>query len=258
MPDMNILSIDIGGSKVKCLVSGENEPRAIPSGPALSAADMVHDVRRAARGWKYDAVSIGYPGMVGASGPLAEPGNLGPGWVGFDFAAAFDCPVKIVNDAAMQALGTYDGGRMLFLGLGTGVGSALIADGVLVPLELGELAAKRGTLNERLGRAALDEVGRKKWRKRVMRALGSLQRAFLTDYAVLGGGNAKHLREPLPPGVRLGHNHAAFRGGYRLWGIEDLPTHVNGHREAKGRNGSRKMGTIVPIYGFSRPSATAA
>jgi len=111
MPDMNILSIDIGGSKVKCLLSGENEPRAIPSGPALSAADMVHDVRRAARGWKYDAVSIGYPGMVGASGPLAEPGNLGPGWVGFDFAAAFDCPVKIVNDAAMQALGTYDGGR---------------------------------------------------------------------------------------------------------------------------------------------------
>jgi polyphosphate glucokinase len=227
---VNILAIDIGGSKVKCLSSGETEPRVVPSGPRLGAADMVDAVRRAARGWRYERVSIGYPGLVGDSGPLAEPGNLGAGWVGFDFAAAFDCPVKIVNDAAMQALGTYDGGRMLFLGLGTGVGSALIADGVLVPLELGELETKKGTLNERLGRAALDEVGKKKWRKRVLKALGYLQRAFLADYAVLGGGNAKHLREPLPPGVRLGHNHAAFRGGYRLWGIDDLPAHVNGHR----------------------------
>src|SRR5688572_1633128 len=156
VPEMNILSIDIGGSKVKCLLSGENEPRAIPSGPGLPAADMVHEARRAARGWKYDAVSIGYPGLVGDSGPLAEPGNLGPGWVGFDFAAAFDCPVKIVNDAGMQALGTYDGGRMLFLGLGTGVGSALIVDHVLIPLELGDLRLDEGLISELIGRRALE------------------------------------------------------------------------------------------------------
>jgi hypothetical protein len=226
-----ILAVDIGGSKVKFLVSGETEPRKVPSGRELSPAEMVQAVRREARGWKYSAVSIGYPGPVGASGPLSEPGNLGSGWVGFDYAAAFECPVRITNDAAMQALGSYEGGRMLFIGLGTGVGSVLIVDHTIIPLELGELAYKPGhTLSTRLGRAALDEKGKKKWRDRVLEMVPSLQRAFLADYVVLGGGNSKHIREPLPPNVRLGHNLTAFRGGYRLWGIDDVPTlRVNGH-----------------------------
>ena len=158
---------------------------------------MVERVRKLARDWRYSAVSIGYPGLVGSHGPLAEPGNLGPGWVGFDFAAAFECPVRIMNDAAMQALGSYDGGRMLFLGLGTGLGSVMIVDHSVLPLEL----------------------------------VPSLQRAFLADYVVLGGGNSKLINEPLPPNVRLGHNLTAFRGGYRLWGIEDVQTqHVNGDK----------------------------
>ena len=226
-----ILAVDIGGSKVKFLASGETEPRKVTSGRELSPAEMVEAVRRETRGWKYSAVSIGYPGPVGTNGPLSEPGNLGSGWVGFDFAAAFECPVRITNDAAMQALGSYEGGRMLFLGLGTGLGSVLIVDHTIIPLELGELAYKPGhTFSTRLGRAALDEIGKKKWRNRVLEMVPSLQRAFLADYVVLGGGNSKHMREPLPPNVRLGHNLTAFRGGYRLWGIDDVPTfRVNGH-----------------------------
>ena len=224
-----ILSIDIGGSKVKFLASGEAEPRRMASGPRLAPAGMVERVKALTRDWHYDAVSIGYCGLVGGSGPLAEPENLGSGWVGFDFAAAFGRPVRIVNDAAMQALGSYDGGRMLFLGLGTGVGSVLIIDNTLVPLELGELRHRKGeTYSARLGRAALEHSGKKAWRKRVLKLLPSLQRAFLADYVVLGGGNAKLLKEPLPPGVRLGHNLTAFRGGYRLWGIDEAPTQVNG------------------------------
>jgi len=226
-----ILAVDIGGSNVKFLATGETEPRKVPSGPQLSPAAMVAEVRRAARDWKYSAVSIGYPGQVGANGPMSEPGNLGPGWVGFDFAAAFECPVRIANDAAMQALGSYDGGRMLFIGLGTGVGSVLIVDHTIIPLELGELSYKPGhSLSSRLGRAAFEEKGKKKWRTRVLEMVPSLQRAFLADYVVIGGGNSKHIREPLPPNVRLGHNLTAFRGGYRLWGIDDVPTlGVNGH-----------------------------
>ena len=155
-----ILSIDIGGSKVKFLATGETEPRKIASGKELSPSAMVEEVRRATRGWKYNAVSIGIPGPVGPNGPVSEPGNLGSGWVGFDYAAAFECPVRIVNDAAMQALGSYDGGRMLFLGLGTGLGSVLIVDHTVVPLELGELAYKPGhTLSSRLGRAAFRGEG---------------------------------------------------------------------------------------------------
>lgn len=227
----NILSIDIGGSKVKFLASGHTEPRKIPSGPSLSPLKMVEEIKQHAKGWSYDAVSIGYCGLVGGSGPVAEPGNLGSGWVGFDFAAAFGRPVRIVNDAALQALGSYEGGRMLFLGLGTGVGSVLIVGHALVPLELGELRHKgESTYSARLGRKALEEIGKKKWRARVLELIPSMQRAFLADYVVLGGGNAKVLKEPLPPGVRLGHNLTAFRGGFRLWGIDDVPTHVNGHK----------------------------
>jgi polyphosphate glucokinase len=220
-----ILSVDIGGTKVKLLASGETEPRKIASGAQMSPAGMVESVKKRARDWRYDAVSVGFPGLVGKEGPLGEPGNLGSGWVGFDFAAAFGCPVRIVNDAAMQALGSYDGGRMLFLGLGTGLGSVLIVDHTLVPLELGELSYKEArTFSGRIGRAALERIGKKRWRKRVLEMVPSLQRAFLADYVVLGGGNSKHIKEPLPPGVRLGHNLTAFRGGYRLWGIEDVPT----------------------------------
>jgi polyphosphate glucokinase len=228
-----ILAVDVGGTKVKLLASGESEPRKLPSGPEMSPARLVEQVGKLARDWSFSAVSIGYPGLVGSSGPLAEPGNLGSGWVGFDFAAAFGCPVRIVNDAAMQALGSYDGGRMLFVGLGTGLGSVLIVDHAVLPLELGELRLKkRRTLSSHLGRAALDEVGKKRWRERVLAMVPSLQRAFLVDYVVLGGGNSKHVCEPLPPGVRLGHNLTAFRGGFRLWGIEDVPTlHVSGHKQ---------------------------
>jgi predicted NBD/HSP70 family sugar kinase len=215
---------------VKYLASGETEPRKMPSGKELSPAKMVEEIRDTTKDWRYSAVSIGIPGRVGPNGPASEPGNLGPGWVGFDYAAAFGCPVRIVNDAAMQALGSYDGGRMLFLGLGTGVGSVLVIDHTVVPLELGELTYKPGqTLSARLGRQAFEDKGKKRWRERVLEIVPPLQRAFLADYVVLGGGNSKHMREPLPPNVRLGHNLTAFRGGYRLWGIEDMPTHsVNG------------------------------
>jgi polyphosphate glucokinase len=230
-----ILSIDIGGTKVKYLTTGETEPRKLPSGKDLSPAKMVERVRETTKDWRYSAVSIGIPGRVGANGPASEPGNLGPGWVGFDFAAAFECPVRIVNDAAMQALGSYDGGRMLFLGLGTGVGSVLIIDHTVVPLELGELLYKPGhTVSSRLGREALEDKGKKRWRERVLEVVPPLQRAFLADYVVLGGGNSKFMREPLPPNVRLGHNLTAFRGGYRLWGIEDMPTHRVNSKEQPG------------------------
>ncbi len=219
-----ILSIDVGGSKVKFLVSGEHEPRKLPSGPKLTPPKMVEAVRKATKDWNFDAVSIGVPARVGPSGPLAEPGNLGHGWVGFDFAAAFDCPVRMANDAAMQALGSYDGGRMLFLGFGTGLGSALIADHVIIPLELGDLQFEDATYSEVLGRAGLDHEGKKAWRKLVLTAIPPLQKAFLADYVVVGGGNAKHLPKELPPGVRVGNNLTAFRGGFRLWGIDDVQT----------------------------------
>ena len=219
-----VLTVDIGGTAVKFLASGETQARKVRSGPEMSPAQMVDAVKAGTRDWKYTAVSIGYPGLVSVSGPVAEPGNLGPGWVGFDFAAAFDCPVRIVNDATLQALGSYDGGRMLFIGFGTGVGSVLVINHTVVPLELGELKWKRKTFNNHFGRDGLDKHGEKRWRERVLDAIPSLQRAFLADYVVIGGGNSKHLLEPLPPNVRIGHNLTAFRGGNRLWGIDEMPT----------------------------------
>jgi polyphosphate glucokinase len=216
-----ILAIDVGGSKVKMLASGETEPRKAKSGPKFTPEDLVDEVKDLTKGWRWDAVSIGLPARVGPNGPVAEPGNLGPGWVGFDYAAAFACPVRIANDAAMQALGSYEGGRMLFLGLGTGVGSALIVDHVLVTLELGDLQLEEGSVSEILGRRAFQKEGKKVWRKAVFELVPPLQKAFLADYVMLGGGNAKHIGNDLPPGVRLGNNLTAFRGGYRLWGIEE-------------------------------------
>ena len=164
------------------------------------------------------------PGLAGAQGPRSEPGNLGAGWVGFDFAAAFDRPVRIINDAAMQALGSYEGGRMLFLGLGTGLGSALIAQNVIIPLELGELPSRNGEpLGVVLGRKGLNKLGKRAWKKELVRLIDRFAAAFTVDYVVLGGGNARELKL-LPPGTRIGNNLAAFRGGFRLWHLPDVPT----------------------------------
>lgn len=219
-----ILVIDIGGTKVKLLATGQTEPRKFSSGPKMTPAAMIAQVQALSKDWSYEAVSIGYPGLVGQHGPQAEPGNLGSGWVGFDFAAAFDRPVRILNDAALQALGSYSGGRMLFLGLGTGLGSALIADQIIVPLELGQLQYQNGlSLWDMLGRRGLKRFGEQAWRRAVKKIVVTLMHAFLADYVVVGGGNSTKLTK-LPPGVRLGHNLTAFRGGFRLWGIEDVPT----------------------------------
>jgi polyphosphate glucokinase len=216
-----ILAVDIGGTKVKILASGQTEPRKARTGKGFTPARLVETVRELALGWDYEAVSLGYPGLVGLHGPRSEPGNLGPGWVGFDFAAAFGKPVKMVNDAAMQALGSYEGGRMLFLGLGTGLGSALITGNVIVPLELGRLLYDGDrNLGEILGRRGLERLGKGAWRREVNKVMAALLGAFVVDYVVIGGGNAKHIKEP-PPGARLGHNLTAFRGGFRLWSVED-------------------------------------
>src|SRR5262245_2578102 len=218
-----VLTVDIGGSSVKVLVSGQTEPRKRRSGKKMTPAKMVEIVQELAEGWDYDAISIGYPGLVGNHGPSSEPGNLGPGWVGFDFYSAFGLPVRMMNDAAMQALGSYEGGRMLFLGLGTGVGSALITEEVILTLELGQLPYKRWeTLGEALGRQGLKQLGKAAWRRLVMDVAPALMKAFLADRVVVGGGNAKNRKE-LPPGVRQSHNLTAFRGGSRMWDTGTAP-----------------------------------
>ena len=212
-----ILVIDVGGTNVKLLATGKKNPAKIPSGPTLTPKKMVAEVRAAAAGWKYDAVSIGYPGPVVNGSPALEPHNLAHGWVGFDFRKAFGCPVQIINDAAMQALGSYQGGRMLFLGLGTGLGTTLILDGCVAPMELAHLPYKNNrTYEEYLGAAGLKRLGRKKWRHHVARVTEQLGNALQADSVVLGGGNARLLKR-LPPGVRLGDNRHAFLGGFRLW-----------------------------------------
>jgi len=214
---LKVLVIDVGGTHVKVLASGHKRHLEIPSGPDMTAKKMVDEVRKATAGWKYDAVSIGYPGPVLHGRPLSEPHNLGRGWVGFDFRKAFGRPVKIINDAAMQALGSYRRGRMLFLGLGTGLGSALIVDGVLEPMELAHLPYKKGrTYEDYVGLAGLKRLGKKKWRRHVVDVVKQLKTALQADYVVLGGGNAKLLKK-LSPGVQLGDNANAFRGGFRLW-----------------------------------------
>lgn len=224
-----ILVIDIGGTKIKVLASGHTEPRKISSGKKTTPATLVEGVKKITADWEYDAIALGFPGLVGPNGPCSEPGNLGPGWVGFDFAAAFGCPVRIMNDAAMQALGSYDGGRMLFLGLGTGLGSAFIAEHMVLALELGALPhTDGGMLSDAIGKKGLGRLGKKKWAEAVKAAVQCLSMAFVADYVVLGGGNAKKLKDLLP-GTRLGHNLTAFRGGLRLWNIEDAPTQLGHH-----------------------------
>ena len=214
---MKILVIDVGGTHVKVLATGHKQRVEFPSGSKMTPAKMIAMVRAATADWKYDAVSIGYPGPVVHGCPIGEPHHLGSGWVGFDFKKAFGRPVKIVNDAAMQALGSYQGGRMLFLGLGTGLGSALIVDNVLEPMELAHLPYKKGrTYEDYVGLAGLERQGKKKWRHQVNEVVRQLKSAVQADYVVLGGGNARLLKT-LPPGTRLGDNSNAFRGGYRLW-----------------------------------------
>ncbi|HUI42719.1 MAG TPA: ROK family protein [Terriglobia bacterium] len=214
---LKILVIDVGGEHVKALATGRKEPVKIPSGPKMTAATMLKDVREATAGWQYSAVSIGYPGPVLHGRPVAEPHNLGPGWVRFNFEKAFGCPVRLVNDAAMQALGSYEGGRMLFLGLGTGLGSAMIVDGTVEPMELAHLPYKKGrTYEDYVGERGMTRYGKKKWRRNVFDVVERLKSALEADYVVLGGGNARRLRK-LPTGTRLGDNRNAFAGGMRLW-----------------------------------------
>jgi polyphosphate glucokinase len=213
---MNVLAIDIGGTHVKILASGHKKHREFASGPTLTPAMMVAEVQKIAQGWFYDVVSIGYPGPVRKNRPIAEPRNLGKGWVTFDFRTAFKRPVKIINDAAMQALGSYKRGRMLFLGLGTGLGSAMILDGVLAPMELGHLPYRAGTYEDYLGIRGLEKHGKKKWRKHVADIVNLFIAALEPDDVVLGGGNVNKLTV-LPTGCRMGDNTKAFPGGLRLW-----------------------------------------
>jgi predicted NBD/HSP70 family sugar kinase len=212
-----VLVIDVGGTHVKVLATGHRQERKILSGRKMTASKMVEDVKRVTKDWEYDVVSIGYPGPVVHGRPLREPYNLGRGWVGFDFVKAFGCPVKVINDAAMQALGSYEGGRMLFLGLGAGLGSAMIVDGILVPMELGHLPYKNGkTYEDYIGVAALKRLGIKNWRHHVFEIVERLKDALEPDYVVLGGGNVNRIKT-LPPATRRGNNRNAFIGGFRLW-----------------------------------------
>jgi polyphosphate glucokinase len=217
---MRILAIDIGGSKVKCLWQGLAERRAAPSGPDYTPEKFLADIKELTKGETFDAVTIGFPAPIRNGRPSREPVNLGPGWSTFDYRAAFACPVKIVNDAAMQAVGSYQGGRMLFLGLGTGLGTALVDNSHLVALEAAHLPyKKRRTFEQWVGNASKEKLGKRMWRLEVARVCSIFRTAFLPDYIILGGGNAKELKE-LPEGCRLGDNALAFAGGFRVWDKE--------------------------------------
>ena len=241
---MNVLVIDVGGTHVKILATGQETPRKFDSGPTMTAEQMVAGVVQAAEGWTYDVVSIGYPGPVLRGKPVSEPHNLGPGWVGFDFEAAFGRPVKIVNDAAMQALGSYEGGKMLFLGLGTGLGSAMIVDGVVEPMELGHLPYRKRTYEDYVGERGLERLGKKKWRRYVADVVARLTAALEPDDVVLGGGNVRKLKT-LPPGCRAGDNANAFLGGFAS-GMKadashrDPPSTVRGCARRTGQPATRE------------------
>ncbi|MEP6548529.1 MAG: ROK family protein [Gammaproteobacteria bacterium] len=212
-----ILAIDVGGNHVKTRVFGRREMRQFESGPHLTPRKMVDQVHELTGDWKFDAVSIGYPGVVLHGRVVVEPHNLGPGWVGFDFRKAFGRPTRIINDAAMQAIGSYEGGRMLFLGLGTGLGSALIVDGIVAPMELAHLPFKKGrSFEDYVGERGLRRLGGKKWRQNVNEMVERLSTVLEADYVVIGGGNARKLKR-LPKNARLGSNDFAFLGGFRLW-----------------------------------------
>jgi polyphosphate glucokinase len=215
-----ILVVDVGGSNVKVLATGQMLKRSLPSGPKMTPRRMVDGVRELTADLKYDVVSLGVPAPVVRGRIVAEPANLGKGWMGFDFAAAFGRPVKVINDAAMQALGSYRRGRLLFLGIGTGLGSAMVLDGVVEPLELAHLPYRKDrTFEDYVGLRGLKRLGKKRWRKHVLVVVELLRRALVCDDLVLGGGNAK-LLERLPTGARLGGNTHAFKGGFALWTAE--------------------------------------
>jgi polyphosphate glucokinase len=213
---VNVLVIDVGGTHVKVLATGQDTHRKFDSGPDLTPKRMINGVRKLVADWKYEAISIGYPGPVIRNRPVSEPWNLGKGWAGFNFEAAFKCPVKVVNDAAMQALGSYKSGKMLFLGLGTGLGSAMIVDGIIEPMELGHLPYKKATFEDYVGIRGLKKYGKKKWQSLVADVVKQLVAALRPDDVVLGGGNVHNLKK-LPSGCRAGHNDNAFVGGFRLW-----------------------------------------
>jgi polyphosphate glucokinase len=231
-----VLVIDVGGTSVKILTSRQPDIRSFRSGPKLTPRRMVSGVKKLAADWTYNVVSIGYPGPVLGGRPSAEPVNLGRGWIAFDFAQAFGRPVKVMNDAAMQALGSYQGGKMLFLGLGTGLGSALIANGVVKPMELGHLPYKKGTYEDYVGRAGLERNGKKKWRRHVADVVERLMAALRPDDTVIGGGNVKKLGS-LPRRCRAGENANAFRGGFRLWAGTDV---LSSNRRPEGARSKQK------------------
>src|SRR5262245_44545655 len=240
---MNVLAIDIGGTHVKIIATGQDESRRFVPGPTMTPKRMVAGVKKLAGDWKYQAVSIGYPGMVVRNRPLVEPHNLGRGWVGFNFQAAFKRPVKVINDAAMQALGSYKRGRMLFLGLGTGLGTTMIVDGTIEPMELAHLPYKKGTYEDYVGERSLEKRGKKKWRRHVTDVVERLIAALEPDDVVLGGGNVKKLKE-LPKGCRAGDNANAVRGGFRLWqkaGKQGRTTGTKTRKAKKRRNRRLKV-----------------
>jgi polyphosphate glucokinase len=251
------LVIDVGGTHVKVLVSGEKEPRKFVSGPTLAARQMVGGVKKIVGDWRYEAVSIGFPGPVLQNHPVAEPHHLGTGWVGFNFGSAFGCPVKLVNDAAMQALGSYRTGKMLFLGLGTGLGSALVVDGIVEPMELGHLPYKKGTYESYVGNNALLSLGKKKWRRYVADVVIRLTAALEPEEVVLGGGNAKELEE-LPPKCRAGDNHNAFVGGFRLWEKENEPRSMTPIPVSLTLNNNEKSGKEIEYGSTSRSNNKAS
>jgi polyphosphate glucokinase len=217
---MNVLVVDIGGTNIKILATGQAEPRKFPSGPKMTPQQMVSGVKELAAEWTHDVISIGYPGPIQRGKVVSEPKNLASGWLGFDFEAAFERPVKLINDAAMQALGSYKGGTLLFLGFGTGLGSALVVEGIVVPMEWGHFSYRRRTYEDHVGNRGLKRLGKRKWEQHVAYGVSRLIDVFHPDDIVLGGGNAKKLRK-LPPSCRLGSNANAFLGGFRLW--EGLP-----------------------------------
>jgi polyphosphate glucokinase len=225
-----VLVVDVGGMHVKILATGRRTPRRFASGPELTARQMVSGVLKAAAGWEYDALSIGYPGPVLRGRPVSEPHNLAPGWVGFDFQAAFGRPVKLINDAAMQALGSYRGGKMLFLGLGTGLGSAMIVEGIVEPMELGHLPYEKGTYEDYVGIRGLKRAGQRRWRRYVEDVVDRLVAALEPDDVVIGGGNVHRLEE-LPPRCRAGKDESAFCGGFRMWEAVSEPA-----RRRRGRS----------------------
>ncbi|MGA8493644.1 MAG: ROK family protein [Terriglobales bacterium] len=264
---MKVLAVDVGGTHVKILATGQVQARKFPSGRRMTPQQMISSIKRIIGTWEYDVVSMGYPGPVLHNRPIAEPHHLGTGWVGFDFRGAFRRPTKIINDAAMQALGSYQGGKMLFLGLGTGLGSAFVVDGIVEPMELAHLPYKKGTYESYVGLAGLKQHGKKKWRRHVRDVVARMIAVLEPDDVVLGGGNVKKLKE-IPPRCRVGNNANAFRGGFRLWEqAENQPSSLrarvisekhngrkeNGHGSTRGIN-NRKTGGQTPGLEGSRSS----